>query len=65
MKKSKTDLQKLTKLMDEFKIKYFIEENENDYIEVRIGSNHHNNIPIFYFTNDEEFIEVETGIEKI
>ena len=58
----KTDLEKFLKLMNEFKIETFQEEDECDCTEVRLKNNHHNSVPNFYFDEKGKFISVNTAI---
>jgi len=57
-----TNLQKFKNLMNQFKIEIFEEVDEYNCTSIRLKSNHHNTIPLFYFDETGKFVDVDTAI---
>ena len=57
-----TNLQKFKNLMNQFKIEVYEEVDEFNCISIRLKTNHHNTIPLFYFNENGKFVEVNTAI---
>ena len=59
-----TNLQKFKNLMNQFKVEIFEELDEYNCTSIRLKTNHHNTIPLFYFDENGKFVDINTGISN-